>query len=45
MAFFSPGVAPINGIVAASAGYVLADVFLTALGRPQDHEVMTKIGV
>ncbi len=37
-AFFSPGVAPINGIIAAIAGYVVADLILTALGSPQDHQ-------
>ena len=37
-AFFSPGVAPINGIIAAVMGYILADLILNLTGYPQKHQ-------
>ena len=38
VAYFSPGVPPLNGILAAIAGYILADLVLEALGKKQAHE-------
>ncbi|MCA1786657.1 MAG: cytosine permease [Desulfobacteraceae bacterium] len=42
-AFFSPGVAVVNGILAAAAGYIVADLILNFLGRPQDHKLFDKL--
>lgn len=39
VAWFSPGIPPINGIVAAVGAYILIDLLLNAIGRSQDHEV------
>lgn len=39
VAYFSPGVPPVNGIVAAVIGYIVVDLILTAVGLKQDHEV------
>ncbi|MCH8474276.1 MAG: cytosine permease [Opitutales bacterium] len=36
-AYFSPGVPPVNGILAAAAGYILADMILSAAGWKQEH--------
>lgn len=37
IAFFSPGVPPINGIIAAVVGYIAFDKVLSLLGHSQDH--------
>lgn len=37
IAFFSPGVPPINGIIAAAVGYIIFDKILKLAGWPQDH--------
>jgi cytosine permease len=39
VAYFSPGVPPINGILAAIVAYVLFDLLFSAVGFSQDHEV------
>ena len=39
VAYFSPGVPPINGIIAAIIAYVLVDLILKAVGLSQDHEI------
>ncbi len=39
VAYFSPGVPPINGIIAAVVGYIVVDLVLNAIGMTQDHEV------
>lgn len=38
IAYFSPGIPPINGIISAAIIYVLADLVLKAIGLSQDHE-------
>jgi cytosine permease len=38
VAYFSPGVPPINGIIAAVVGYIVVDLILSAIGMKQDHE-------
>ncbi|TVR69561.1 MAG: cytosine permease [Spirochaetaceae bacterium] len=40
VAYFSPGVPPINGIIAAVVGYIVVDLILTAIGMKQDHEAV-----
>ena len=40
IAYVSPGVAPVNGIVAAIIVYILLDVILKAVGLSQDHVVV-----
>ena len=40
IAYFSPGVAPVNGIIAAIVVYILLDVILKAVGLPQDHVIV-----
>lgn len=39
VARFSPGIPPINGIVAAVGAYILIDLLLNVIGQSQDHEV------
>ncbi|MCP4746648.1 MAG: cytosine permease [Desulfobacteraceae bacterium] len=41
-AYFSPGVAPINGIIAAVASYIAIDTVFNALGFNQDHSINTE---
>lgn len=38
VAYFSPGVPPLNGIIAAIVGYIVVDLILSAAGLKQDHE-------
>lgn len=40
VAYFSPGVAPINGILAAIIAYILTDLLLEALGIKQNHKLL-----
>lgn len=37
IAFLTPGVPPINGIIAAAVSYIVFDKILERAGRPQDH--------
>ena len=39
VAYYSPGVPPINGILAAFFGYWLIDKILTSAGYKQDHKI------
>lgn len=39
VAYFSPGIPPINGILAAIVAYILIDLILNAVGLSQDHDV------
>jgi len=39
VAYFSPGVPPINGILAAIVAYILFDLLFSAVGFSQNHEV------
>ena len=38
IAYFSPGIPPINGIISAAVIYILLDLLFKAIGVPQDHE-------
>lgn len=40
VARFSPGVPPLNGILAAGAAYIVIDRLLIAVGRPQEHRLI-----
>ncbi len=40
IAYVSPGVAPVNGIIAAIIVYILLDVILKAVGLSQDHVIV-----
>ncbi len=42
IAKYSPGVPPINGIIAAFLIYVIADKVLNAVGMAQDHKIVVK---
>ena len=37
IAYFSPGIPPVNGIIAAVVGYIVIDVILNVIGLSQDH--------
>ena len=39
-ALFSPGIPPINGIIAAFIAYPILDKILQAMGMSQDHRVL-----
>lgn len=43
VAYFSPGIPPINGILAAIVAYILIDLLLNAVGLPQDHVINNEI--
>ncbi|MGI6685298.1 MAG: cytosine permease [Bacillota bacterium] len=44
-AYFSPGVPPINGIIAAIVGYIVFDKLFTAFGINHEHEVIKQSDV
>lgn len=40
VAYFSPGIPPVNGVVAAVVAYILIDLILKAFRVQQDHELV-----